>query len=193
MCRRWRWLAPGLLAAGLVGCGPDHGLTLGRARGKVTYNGEPVHYGTVLFVPDATKGTDGPSAMGIIREDGTYELSTDSGGDGALVGVHKVGVVGLDPTPVNAQATPSPEEAPVDYMKSKAKAAQAATNPRRVAKASAEAAGETFTDRGGRTYRYVIPKRLGNPEESGLSATVARGSNTVNIAVREGGTAEITN
>ena len=51
---------------------------------------------------------------------------------------------------------------------------------------------ETFTDRGGRVYQYVIPKALGDPRTSGLAIKVERGSNTLNLVVREDGTAEIT-
>jgi hypothetical protein len=191
---RWCWYAPGLLALAVAGCGPGHGLTLGRVQGKVTYKGEPVRYGTVFFVPDLLKGTDGPSAMGIIKDDGTYTLSTDSGGDGALVGHHKVGVVGLDPTPIqkaSAKPLPDPEEAPSDYMQAKGKLAQQARRAPRKAAAAVAAQGDTFTDRGGRTYRYVIPKKLGNYEESGLEVDVARGSNTIDFDIAEDGTARI--
>ena len=88
-------------------------MTLGRVQGKVTYKGEPVKYGTVSFVPDA-KGSDGPMAMGNIKEDGTYILSTSDAGDGAVVGHHKISVVGLDPTPVNPddKPLPKPERSP---------------------------------------------------------------------------------
>jgi hypothetical protein len=178
----------------LAGCGPGHGLTLGRVQGKVTYKGEPVRYGTVFFVPNTSKGTDGPSAMGIIKDDGTYTLSTDSGGDGALVGHHKVGVVGLDPTPINTTSEkplPKPEEEPGEFMIAKGKVAkQARRAPRKAAAAAAEP-GDTFTDRGGRTFRYVIPKKLGNYEESGLEVDVARGSNTIDFNIAEDGTARI--
>jgi len=194
MRRQWRWVwcAPGLLALAVAGCGPGHGLTLGRVQGKVTYKGEPVRYGTVFFVPDVSKGTDGPSAMASIKEDGTYILSTDSGGDGALVGHHKVGVVGLDPTPINStSALPNPEEAPVEFMQAKGKLAQQARRAPRKATAAAAAQGDTFTDRGGRIYRYIIPKKLGAPEESGLVIEVSRGSNTIDIEVGEDGTAHI--
>jgi hypothetical protein len=187
---RWLWCAPGLLAATSVlsGCGADHGLTLGRVQGKVTYKGEPVRYGTVFFVPDVAKGTDGPSAMGIITDDGTYTLSTDSGGDGALVGHHKVGVVGLDPTPINSdQPVPTPEESPLEYMKAKGKVIQQARRRPPATKTQED----TFTDRGGRTYRYVIPKKLGLTQESGLEVDVARGSNTINFDIAEDGTASI--
>jgi hypothetical protein len=187
---RWCWYAPGLLAAALAGCGPGHGLSLGRVQGKVTYKGEPVRYGQVFFVPDVSKGTDGPSAMGSITEDGTYILSTDSPGDGALVGHHKVGIVGLDPTPINsASALPNPEEAPGEFMKAKGKLAQQARRAPR--KAAAAEQGETFTDRGGRTFRYVIPKKLGLTEQSRLEVDVVSGSNTINFEIAEDGTARV--
>jgi hypothetical protein len=197
MQRHWRlqWYAPGLLAAALTGCGPGHGMTLGRVQGKVSFKGEPVKFGTVSFVPDASKGTDGPIATGTIKSDGTYILSTDEGGDGALVGHHKVSVVCLDPTPVTKagdQPLPTPDAAPLEFMKNRAKALdQARRVPSRKAAAEAAAQGDTFTDRGGRTYRYVVPKKLGVPEESGLEVDVARGSNTINFEIAEDGTVRI--
>jgi hypothetical protein len=178
----------------VAGCGAGHGLTLGRVQGKVTYKGEPVRYGTVFFVPDPSKGTDGPSAMAIIKDDGTYSLSTDSGGDGALVGHHKVGVVGLDPTPINTTSEkplPNPEEAPREFMLAKGKVAQQASRAPRKSAAAGVAQGDTFTDRGGRTFRYVIPKKLGDYQESGLETDVERGSNTIDFEVAEDGTAHI--
>ncbi len=195
MQKRWRlpWYAPGLLAAALAGCGPGHGMTLGRVQGKVTYKGEPVKFGTVSFVPDASKGSDGPIATGTIKSDGTYILSTDEGGDGALVGHHKISVVGLDPTPVTKDGDkplPTPDQAPLEFMKNRAKALDQSRRPP-PRKAGAEATGDTFSDRGGRAYRYVTPKKLGVPEESGLEVDVASGSNTIDIEVAEDGTARI--
>lgn len=185
-----------LAVVGLASCGPGHGLNLGRVQGKVTVDGRPVTYGTVFFVPDASKGTDGPPAMGTITADGTYTLSTDSPGDGALVGHHKVGVVALDPTPVNpGEAAPAPEEAPVDFMKSKAGAghqgkgaSQKAARPSPPPKS--KAGGETFTDKGGRAFRMLLPKKLGNPEESGLRAEVRGGSNSIDFRLKADGTPE---
>ena len=109
MQRRWCWYALGLLTAALAlpGCGSDNGLSLGRVHGKVIYKGEPVKYGTVSFVPDPSKGTKGPIAMGTIKDDGSYVLSTSDAGDGAVVGHHKISVVGLDPTPIPGKA-PAP-------------------------------------------------------------------------------------
>ena len=73
-------------------------------------------------------------------------------------------------------------------MKSKGKAIRDASRAPRKAAAGQE---DTFSDRGGRVYRYVIPKKLGVAEESGLEVDVARGSNTINIEVAEDGTARI--
>ncbi len=60
-------------------------------RGKVTYKGEPVPYGFVLFYNvgkslDAKTGTRVPSSTAIINSDGSYEMT------GAAVGPVKVAV-----------------------------------------------------------------------------------------------------
>jgi hypothetical protein len=194
---KWRllWYAPGLLATVLAGCGPGNGLILGRVQGKVRYKGEPVKYGTVSFVPDVSKGSDGPIAMGNIKDDGTYTLSTSDPGDGAVVGHHKVSIVGLDPAPLtkaDEKPMPSPAESPLEVMKARGKAMeQARQRPSRKAAATSKADGDTFTDRGGRVYRYVVPKKLGVPEESGLEVNVARGSNSIDFDIDESGNVHI--
>jgi hypothetical protein len=182
------WFLAAVLAAALAGCGADNGLTLGRVRGKVTFKGEPIRYGTVFLMPDDAKGTKGPPAMATISADGTFTVSTDEPGDGAIVGEHKVGVVGLDPTPIKPEEKepppPNPETDPQGFLRARAKASM--RRPR-----ASTAKVETFTDRGGRVYKYVIPKALGDPRVSGLAIKVERGSNTMNIVVRDDGTAEI--
>jgi len=67
----------------------------------VTYKGEPLKFGTVIFMPAAGLGGEDPTgaghpSSGSIKSDGTYELTTDNPGDGALVGEHKVMVVAID-------------------------------------------------------------------------------------------------
>ena len=70
-------------------------------RGTVTYKGEPLKYGSISFHPDESKGTQtGPLAMGSINSNGSFILSTEVSGDGAIVGLHKVAILGLDPTPI---------------------------------------------------------------------------------------------
>ena len=86
--------APGGRADDLSGCGAGNGLNLARVSGKVMYKGQPVKNGTVFFMPDESKGTVGPPAVGSITSDGTYIMSTESAGDGVIVGQHKVGITG---------------------------------------------------------------------------------------------------
>jgi hypothetical protein len=79
-------------AAFLFGCGGDTGKPkLGRVSGKVTYNGKPVTKGTVSFIPASGPGiATGQSAAGEIGPDGSYQLTTFEGGDGAVLGEHRV-------------------------------------------------------------------------------------------------------
>jgi hypothetical protein len=162
----------------LVGCSYDNGLQLGRVHGKVTYKGEPVKNGTVFFMPDEGKGTIGPSATASLRDDGTYVASTDYAGDGVIVGSHKIGLTALEAVTTNSGAPVlDPEKEPVGSIQAKAKAAS--SRPAR------KQAAVLFTDSGGRKYRYVLPMKLSNPQESGVSVKVERGSNTLNFEIDE--------
>jgi hypothetical protein len=133
--------------------------------------------------------------MGNIKDDGTYILSTSDPGDGAIVGHHKVSIVGLDPTPVakaDEKPLPSVEESPLEVMKARGKAfEQARRGPSRKAAAAAKVEGDTFMDRGGRVYRYVTPKKTGIAEESGLNAEVQRGSNRIDFNIGEDGNVQV--
>ena len=85
---------PALLLAMCGGCGSEVPLPdRAPVQGRVTLNGQPLTQGTVTFVPDTSRGTEGPIATGTIQPDGTYELSTArEAGDGAVVGFHCVRV-----------------------------------------------------------------------------------------------------
>src|SRR5437868_5330198 len=109
----WLGLAAAAGAMALAGCGPGNGLTMGRVSGLVTYKGEPVEFGDLLFVPDSTKGTTGVPSMGPIGKDGRYIMSTEEAGDGVIAGHHKVGIRVLDAEPVGKDQTPEldPEKA----------------------------------------------------------------------------------
>jgi hypothetical protein len=164
------------------GCSSDNGLNLAKVRGKVTYKGQPIKNGTVMFMPDESKGTVGPPAVGTITSDGSYIMSTESAGDGVIVGSHKIGITGVEEKPISSgTAAPTPESDPSGYMKAKAKDAAAARSG--VVKKEAE----TFTDRGGQKWRFVLPKKFTNPEESGIIAKVEPGSNTMDFDVDDSG------
>jgi hypothetical protein len=167
----------------LYGCS-GNGLNLVKVRGKVTYRGKPIQNGTVFFMPDDKKGTVGPPAVGSILEDGSYVMSTESAGDGVIVGTHKIGITGLEPNPISDEATPDPQSAPEAYLKSKAKAAATARS------GAAEKEDDFMTDRGGRKFRVVVPRKFSNPLESGIIVKVDR-SATVNFDIDDSGNVRI--
>ena len=172
-----------LLLISLPSCGPGNGLTLARVKGTVTYEGQPVKFGYILFMPDTEKGTDGPLAMSTIKEDGSFDLSTEEPSDGAIVGTHKVRIDGLDPTPVSEASTLSPEMDPKGFLAAKAKSAKqrpTASKDLRIYKA-----------RDGKSYKIVIPEKFENPATSGISVVVGRGSNNLTIALKADGTVKV--
>jgi hypothetical protein len=174
-----------LLAAALLfepGCGPGNGLNLARVSGKVTYKGEPVKKGTVFFMPDESKGTVGPPAVGALTSDGKYVLSTETAGDGVIVGQHKVGITGVEPLADSEVEEIDPVKDAADFMKAKAKAAQQAQRGGTRKKTDEP----LFTDKGGKKYRYVVPIKFSRPDESGIVVTIDR-AQTVNFDIDESG------
>jgi hypothetical protein len=179
-----------LMAVALIGvaaCGPSNGLDLARVSGKVTYKGEPLQNGTIMFEPDETKGATGPLAIGTIKSDGTYILSSQDAGDGAVVGMHRIGILGLDPEPTTKEAMPSPEQDPMKYLQAKTQADLKAAQQRLT-----KGADRTITGLDGKTFRVILPEKVGSTKTSGITAEVSRGSNTLNFDVAEDGTTRIT-
>jgi len=84
-----------LVSASLMGCGEDDGI--GKrypASGTVTYRGQPVPKATVTFTPvDAGSGRP---ATGTTDQNGYYNTSTASPGDGALPGKYKVTISAVE-------------------------------------------------------------------------------------------------
>jgi hypothetical protein len=68
----------------LAGCGSGRPVTA-PVRGTVTFHGQPVTTGRIVFYP-----AEGRPAMGDVGPDGTYELRTFEPGDGAILGPHVV-------------------------------------------------------------------------------------------------------
>lgn len=88
------WRLSLLVALGTcAGCGKSGTVQTAPVTGRITLDGEPLDGGTVTFVPDKQRRTMGPIGVGEIREDGTYSIVTDPGGDvlkGAVVGYHRI-------------------------------------------------------------------------------------------------------
>jgi hypothetical protein len=168
----------------LSGCGSGNGLNLAKVSGKVSYKGQPVKNGTVFFMPDEGRGTVGPPAVGSITTDGSFVMSTETAGDGVIVGHHKVGITGIEPASVSSQEAPDPTQDPGGYMKVKAKiTAQAASG-------AFKKTEELFTDKGGKKYRYVVPMKYSNPEESGIIVKID-GSQTINFDIDQTGNVRV--
>jgi len=75
-----------------AGCGWDgHGHEL---RGRVTYGGQPVPAGRILFEPDANQGNDGPGTVADISQ-GQFRTRP---GKGVTGGSYRVTVFGTDGT-----------------------------------------------------------------------------------------------
>lgn len=108
-------LAVSFALVAISGCGSSGPELPPRAKvhGRVTLDGKalaPGAIGSVTFVPDGSRGTTGPPAVGGIDANGSYELSTDrqSEGDGAVVGFHQVRIRAREPAKDAMQSmTPS--------------------------------------------------------------------------------------
>ncbi|MCC6417604.1 MAG: hypothetical protein IT429_05085 [Gemmataceae bacterium] len=93
-----RFVGAALLAGSvLLGPGCRSGTApLTQVQGKVTYRGQPVQGGTIVFAPDVSRGARGELACAEIQQDGSYTLKT---GDlpGATVGWHVVTISSVLP------------------------------------------------------------------------------------------------
>lgn len=80
--------------------------------GTVSVDGQPLPDGQVMFAPRATSGSAkaGKPALGNVRADGTFSLSTYSDGDGAVVGEHLVTLYGPAPEVTLPNGIPSFEK-----------------------------------------------------------------------------------
>lgn len=79
----------------LLGCGSG-GPAQYHVSGTVTYGGQPVPTGQVLFAPDTAKGNSGP-ATAVRIQDGKYD--TRHANRGTVGGLHVVTISGFDGKP----------------------------------------------------------------------------------------------
>ncbi|MCE9532327.1 MAG: hypothetical protein K8T89_14580 [Planctomycetes bacterium] len=69
----------GLQAGSLIlctGCGSGNPKKIS-VTGRISYRGEPLHGGMIVFVPDEERGNAGPLVKGSIESDGSYLLGND--------------------------------------------------------------------------------------------------------------------
>ena len=92
MMRTCVWM--GVLVLVCLGCASEPPKF--EVRGKVTFRGQPLTDGNVMFVAQGS----GVTAVGSIQADGTYQLHSGKPGEGIAPGVYKVAVTPAfhDPT-----------------------------------------------------------------------------------------------
>ena len=95
----WKWVrtvsVSGWVLLGIVGCGGSDGPARYELSGSVTYRGQPVTAGHILFAPDHTQQNNGPGTHAEI-ENGRYQTLT---GQGTIGGPHVVSISGSDGKP----------------------------------------------------------------------------------------------
>lgn len=128
----------------LTGCGS--GEDLAEVSGTVTLGGKPLTNAKVEFYPEV-----GPAAHGKVDSSGRFFLMTQSPGDGAIVGLHRVAIV------------PLTQLVPESMM------------------AAMESKGAPQPAQHSVTTRSPIPKRYQNASTSGLRFEVKRSGNEFEI------------
>lgn len=113
-------------------------------KGKVTYKGQPITSGEVVYTPskEADGAASGRTARGIIQKDGTFQMRTSPSVPGVVPGDYTIYLVSVDAT-TNVQAGPS--SAPVE---------------------------RPSADRQPKLRQASIPEKYLSPATSGLSETV---------------------
>lgn len=77
-----------LVVSGLVGCGSDGFPNMVPIRGEVYFDGKPLTNGFVVYLPK-TVGV-GRQATGPVKPDGSFVLTTQVRGDGAMHGEYDI-------------------------------------------------------------------------------------------------------
>lgn len=91
-----------LVLAASSGCGPD-GPAMVPIRGEVTYDGQPLTEGQVVYLPkDPHRGRQ---ASGPVKPDGTFVMTTQKGGDGVFYGEYDIVVFGYGTDPGSDEMT----------------------------------------------------------------------------------------
>ncbi len=99
-----------LAVAWLEGCarGTPGQLPTAPVTGQVTYQGQPLTQGEVMFIPVET-GPGVRAAYGKLDAQGQYRLTTYREGDGAILGQHRVAIVAREEVSPDMGKQISPE------------------------------------------------------------------------------------
>ncbi len=138
-----------------------------------------------VFLPDESKGTTGPQAIGTITSDGTYILSSEIRGTAPSSAPQGRGPGTRDvPDPPVGSRCRLRRKTRLKFMAAKTKAGLTRPEPAR-RPMNERSTGWTASPSGS-----FSPRKLTSTETSGNSAKVAPGSNTLNIDINEEGIAD---
>lgn len=96
-----------ILSFQVLGCADNNPFGAIPVRGKVTYNGQPLTQGEVLYNPTDPSGR---RAKGKIQGDGTFQLTTLEKNDGAIPGDYQISVLAYAPHPGEPSRTEASEQ-----------------------------------------------------------------------------------
>jgi len=94
-------LLPAVACFLAIGCGGEKTY---RVSGKVTFKGQPIPEGRILFMPDTTKGNKGPAGSAEIKN-GQYDTGAE-GGKGVIGGAMTVQIEAWDPAKKSEKQSP---------------------------------------------------------------------------------------
>lgn len=138
----------------IAGCGSDRP-SLGSVAGTVSYNGEPIQDGTIIFEVQGTRPATGKIVGGRITDVTTFEPN-----DGAPIGAAKIAVSATEAAAPAEASTPP------------------AGNPSE--QAEAEMTGN-YMGMG----KSLIPPHFNDPSTSGLTCEIQAGENTVTLELKD--------
>ena len=98
-----------------TGCGSGGMPDMVKVRGKVSYNGEPITEGSIVYLP--TDSNVGRQATGAIQPDGTFELMTMEPGDGVKKGDYRIAIFVYQPHPGEPGRTGDGDEPPAEITR----------------------------------------------------------------------------
>ena len=146
----------------LIGCDKGSGLKTEPVTGKVTYQGAPVAGAQITFMETGKPAGSGIFGGATTDENGEYKVSA-SGGDA------EAGMPAGEYTVTIKKNVPADGSDPTK-----------ATTPEEAAKQQGSSGRPTSTK-----MKSVIPEKYGNPNSSGLTASVKEGENTFDFTLED--------
>jgi hypothetical protein len=146
------------------GCGDDGLPRRYPVYGEVTYNGKPLTQGIVNFIPQSDKGR---AASGTIQE-GSYNMTTLTPGDGVIPGPYRVTVTAVKRTEESKKILARTPDAPPGHD-------QPYFGP--------PSGPQIF--KANKLAKRLVPDKYNSPDRSGLTAEVKEESNRLDFKLTD--------